>query len=62
MNRWFKPSIVVTSAPLGGVIIEPLMVIKLIFTILPRTKPAITAKLFFNTEFIIIFDKFNKID
>ena len=45
-NDNFNPSIVVTSAPFGGGIMEPLTVIIAIFTILPSTIPIIIAKLF----------------
>jgi hypothetical protein len=47
------PSVVVTSAPFGGGMIEPLSKMILILTILPITRPAITAKVFLKMGFII---------
>ncbi|MNL58188.1 hypothetical protein D3C87_1818060 [compost metagenome] len=49
----FKPSAVVTSAPFGAGIIEPLIKMMLILTILPITRPAITAKVFLKNGFMI---------
>jgi hypothetical protein len=51
----FKPSMVVKSAPSGGGIIEPLMLIIPILTILPRTIPPITANAFFAVGLMILF-------
>lgn len=49
----FKPSVVVTSAPAGGVIIYPLIMMIPMLTILPTTKPAKTAKMFLRIGFIM---------
>ena len=48
-----SPSIVVTSAPSGGGITDPLIMMILIFTTLPITAPATTAKIFFKIGFIV---------
>ncbi|MNE82518.1 hypothetical protein D3C80_1792470 [compost metagenome] len=42
----FSPSVVVTSAPFGGGIMEPLIMIRPILTILPITRPATIARMF----------------
>lgn len=49
----FKPSIVVTSAPSGGGIMEPLTMMNPIFTTLPKMAPTTTAKMFLKIGFII---------
>ena len=50
-----KPSIVVTSAPSGGGMIEPLIIIIPMFTALPKTIPAMTAKIFLTIGLIFVF-------
>ena len=49
-----RPSKVVTSAPSGGGIKELLIMMILMFTMLPITAPAITAKLFLRIGFIFL--------
>ncbi len=51
----FKPSVVVTSAPSGGGIMEPLTWIRPMFTMLPVTMPAITAKMFLRMGCMVWF-------
>lgn len=48
----FSPSVVVTSAPSGGGMIELLIVINIILTILPMTTPATIANKFLKIVFI----------
>ena len=49
-----SPSMVVKSAPSGGGITDPLMVMIPIFTALPTTMPDITAKMFFKIGFMYV--------
>lgn len=50
----FKPSVVFVSAPSGGGMIEPLIMIMPILTVLPIIKPAISAKMFLSMGCIVL--------
>lgn len=52
----FKPSIVVMSAPLGGGIIDPLIMMIPMFTKLPKSAPDMTAKIFLTAGLINILN------
>lgn len=49
------PSTVVISAPAGGGMIEPLIIIIPIFAMIPAIMPAITARMFLTIGFIFVF-------
>jgi hypothetical protein len=49
-----NPSIVVMSAPSGGGIIEPLIIMRAIFTTPPTTSPVIRARIFLAIGFIFV--------